>query len=225
MRARTWSTPLILVPCLSSLCLCAPDLACRRWSVAQIFEDAYKSPLSLIILDSIERLLEYVAVGPRFSQPVLQTLLVLVNRIPPAANRKLLVIGTSSRANLLESLEITQAFNIVQSIGALTNAKQIEAVLRAIQLPATGGAAGLAAIARDCYTPIPIKSLLMVAEMARQEPVGGTVSPERFQECLEACGFDITSTRASTNDLKYYTSSVGAKSRRTPAAADGESSD
>jgi vesicle-fusing ATPase len=79
-----------------------------HFDLTQIFEDAYKSPLSLIILDSIERLLEYVAVGPRFSQAVLQTLLVLVNRIPPAANRKLLIIGTSSRASLLESLEITQ---------------------------------------------------------------------------------------------------------------------
>lgn len=37
-----------------------------------MFEDAYKSPLSIVILDDIERLLEYVAIGPRFSNAVLQ---------------------------------------------------------------------------------------------------------------------------------------------------------
>ena len=51
--------------------------------IAKVFSDAYKSPLSLVILDNIERLLEYVRLGPRFSNPVLQTLLVLVKRIPP----------------------------------------------------------------------------------------------------------------------------------------------
>ena len=88
--------------------------------ITKIFEDAYKSPLSLIILDSIERLLEYVAVGPRFSQSVLQTLLVLVNRIPPHSGRKLLIIGTSSRASLLESLEITQVMDTTHTARATT---------------------------------------------------------------------------------------------------------
>lgn len=39
--------------------------------IAKIFEDAYKSPLSLIVLDDIERLLEFVHIGPRFSNAVL----------------------------------------------------------------------------------------------------------------------------------------------------------
>jgi vesicle-fusing ATPase len=59
-----------------------------------------------------------VAVGPRFSQSVLQTLLVLVNRIPPHAGRKLLIIGTSSRASLLESLEITQVMDTTHNTRA-----------------------------------------------------------------------------------------------------------
>ena len=40
-------------------------------AIAKIFEDAYKSPLSLIVLDDIERLLEFVSIGPRFSNGVL----------------------------------------------------------------------------------------------------------------------------------------------------------
>ncbi len=40
--------------------------------ITKVFEDAYKSPLSVVILDDVERLLEYVAIGPRFSNTILQ---------------------------------------------------------------------------------------------------------------------------------------------------------
>jgi vesicle-fusing ATPase len=39
--------------------------------IVKIFEDAYKSPLSLIILDDLERLIEFIHIGPRFSNPIL----------------------------------------------------------------------------------------------------------------------------------------------------------
>ena len=42
--------------------------------IEQIFKDAYKSNLSLIILDDIERLIDYIDMGPRFSNVVLQAL-------------------------------------------------------------------------------------------------------------------------------------------------------
>lgn len=64
--------------------------------ITKVFEDAYKSPLSVVILDDIERLLEYVAIGPRFSNTILQALLVLVKRMPPPG-RKLLIIGEHVR--------------------------------------------------------------------------------------------------------------------------------
>ncbi len=40
-----------------------------------------QSPLSIVILDDIERLLEFVAIGPRFSNTILQTLLVLTKKV------------------------------------------------------------------------------------------------------------------------------------------------
>lgn len=39
--------------------------------IAKIFDDAYKSDLSLIILDDIERLIEFIHIGPRFSNTIL----------------------------------------------------------------------------------------------------------------------------------------------------------
>ena len=52
-------------------------------AIVKIFDDAYKSPLSLIVLDDIERLLEFIHIGPRFSNAVLQALLVLIKKVPP----------------------------------------------------------------------------------------------------------------------------------------------
>jgi vesicle-fusing ATPase len=51
--------------------------------ITKVFDDAYKSPLSLVVVDDIERLLDYVRLGPRFSNAVLQTLLVLLKKEPP----------------------------------------------------------------------------------------------------------------------------------------------
>ena len=67
-----------------------------------MFEDAYKSPLSCVVIDDIERLLgkwvclkrgvvyiliiDYVNIGPRFSNLVLQALLVLLRKQPPTVS-------------------------------------------------------------------------------------------------------------------------------------------
>lgn len=34
-------------------------------ALVKVFEDSYKSPLSLIVLDDIERLFEFIQFGPR----------------------------------------------------------------------------------------------------------------------------------------------------------------
>jgi len=48
---------------------------------------AMQSPLSIVILDDIERLLEFVAIGPRFSNTILQTLLVLTKKVCGPSSR------------------------------------------------------------------------------------------------------------------------------------------
>lgn len=62
----------------------------------KVFRDAYKSSSSLIIIDNIERIVEYVQTGPDFNNNLMQTLLTLLSRIPPNPECKLLVIGTTS---------------------------------------------------------------------------------------------------------------------------------
>uniref|UniRef100_A0A2N9I0G3 Vesicle-fusing ATPase n=1 Tax=Fagus sylvatica TaxID=28930 RepID=A0A2N9I0G3_FAGSY len=79
--------------------------------IVKVFEDAYKSPLSIIILDDIERLLEYTAIGPRFSNTISQTLLVLLKRLPPKG-KKLMVIGTTSKVGFLDCNGYCDAFSV-----------------------------------------------------------------------------------------------------------------
>lgn len=40
-------------------------------AIVKIFEDAYRSPLSCIVLDNVERLIEFIDMGPRFSNGIL----------------------------------------------------------------------------------------------------------------------------------------------------------
>jgi vesicle-fusing ATPase len=38
----------------------------------QVFQDSYRSTLSVIFIDDIERIIDYTPIGPRFSNMVLQ---------------------------------------------------------------------------------------------------------------------------------------------------------
>jgi len=156
--------------------------------ISKIFEDAYKSPLSLIIIDNIERLLEYVPIGPRLSNQVLQTLLVLVKKLPPAAGRKLMVIGTTSNPSILEDMQLRQAFNVQLEVRQLTKPEQVKKVFKGWNVDVDPKELEL--IATGCAFPIGIKQLLMVIEMARQGAEGKhlAVTYARFMECLESAG-------------------------------------
>jgi len=136
--------------------------------IAKVFEDAYKSPLSIIILDDIERLIEYVRIGPRFSNLILQTLLVLVKRNPPKEGKKLFVIGTTSERDILENMGLLESFNVHLEVPKLRPSDMRE-VFESQQLfdPSDIGNA-LQALGPE----MPIKRLLMLVEMAVQGKQG-----------------------------------------------------
>ena len=80
-------------------------------SISSTFEDGYKSPFSIIILDNIEKLIEYIKIGPRFSNLILQTLLVYIKKLPPKKGKKMLIIGTTSMASQMEDLGLVECFD------------------------------------------------------------------------------------------------------------------
>lgn len=156
--------------------------------IHKAFMDSYKSPLSLIFIDDIERIIDYVPIGPRFSNTVLQTLLVLLKKIPPDEGRKLLVIGTTSCPHLLEDLGLVQAFGVSQTVPLLEDPKDVCEVLRAAARMSKDDARSIAKAIHS--KPIGIKQLLMVAEMAKQGSSGSdAVDVNVFMECLHTVGY------------------------------------
>uniref|UniRef100_A0A7E4V7Z1 Vesicle-fusing ATPase n=1 Tax=Panagrellus redivivus TaxID=6233 RepID=A0A7E4V7Z1_PANRE len=93
----------------------------------KMFNDAYKSPLSVLIIDNLERLLDYTPIGPRFSNLVLQALDVLLNKKPPPGHR-LLVLATSSVQDFLQEVDLTSCFSKVVRVRQLHNVDEIMSV-------------------------------------------------------------------------------------------------
>ena len=96
--------------------------------ITKIFDKAYKSTEALIIIDNIERLIEYVSFGPRFSAKVLDAITVLLKKIPDKEDGKLLIIGTTSKPLILKDFEITSQFDYKLTVPRL-GAKEILSVL------------------------------------------------------------------------------------------------
>eukprot|EP01054_Gregarina_sp_Poly1_P004164 Gregarina_sp_Poly_1__4163@NODE_2279_length_2367_cov_46_456087_g1459_i0_p1_GENE_NODE_2279_length_2367_cov_46_456087_g1459_i0NODE_2279_length_2367_cov_46_456087_g1459_i0_p1_ORF_typecomplete_len754_score124_21AAA/PF00004_29/3_5e32AAA/PF00004_29/3_7e15RuvB_N/PF05496_12/8_6e05RuvB_N/PF05496_12/2_7e07AAA_5/PF07728_14/0_00013AAA_5/PF07728_14/1_1e06AAA_22/PF13401_6/1_3e06AAA_22/PF13401_6/0_0053AAA_2/PF07724_14/1e06AAA_2/PF07724_14/0_022Bac_DnaA/PF00308_18/0_012Bac_DnaA/PF00308_18/3_8e05AAA_3/PF07726_11/ len=93
------------------------------------FEDAYKSELSIIILDDIERLLDYSAVGPRFSNVLLQTILILTKKAPTKEGRRLLIIGTTSEPQFIQDSGVLAAFQLAYHAPVIRSADNLLTLL------------------------------------------------------------------------------------------------
>jgi vesicle-fusing ATPase len=156
--------------------------------IIKVFEDAYKSPLSVIVLDDIERLLEHVAIGPRFSNLISQTLLVLLKKLPPKG-KKLMVIGTTSEVDFLDSIGFCDTFSITYNVPTL-NKEDAKKVLEQLNVFADEDIDSAA----EALDNMPIKKLYMLIEMAAQGAQGGSaeavysgkekINISHFYDCL-----------------------------------------
>ncbi|KAJ9149922.1 Vesicular-fusion protein sec18 [Pleurostoma richardsiae] len=109
-RAKTSSYPFIKVITPGTLLGCRDDLE-KKETIRKVWSDAYKSKLSMIIVDNIEGLIDYVPIGPRFSSIVLQALKTVITEAPPKKGHRVLVMATAKSMQTLEALELTSIFN------------------------------------------------------------------------------------------------------------------
>lgn len=141
-------------------------------AITKVFNDSYKSPFSVIVIDCIERLLDYVPIGPRFSNGVLQTILVLLKKNPPK-DRKLLVLATTSQKSLLEQMDTSDAFNADIYVSNITKIDSMDKVLQDLKVFSEEERAvvrnKLIESGIEKSLSIGVKKLLMIAEMARQD--------------------------------------------------------
>ena len=139
----------------------------------KVFNDSYKSPLSIIVVDSLEKIVEWSPIGPRFSNPVLQALTVLLGKQPPK-DRRLLVMATTSNKLMLEDMGLSETFLADIRVPNITSLRSLDHVLRetklfptpeehtrAMQLLTSAG------LGQEGRLNIGIKKLLSEIEMAR----------------------------------------------------------
>ncbi|XP_075032988.1 vesicle-fusing ATPase [Mixophyes fleayi] len=136
-------------------------------AMKKIFDDAYKSQLSCVVVDDIERLLDYVPIGPRFSNLVLQALLVLLKKAPPQ-RRKLLIIGTTSRKDVLQEMEMLDAFSTTIHVPNIRTGEQLMEALELLGSFKDNERSIIAQHVKGQKVYIGIKKLLMLIEMSMQ---------------------------------------------------------
>ena len=133
-------------------------------SIYNTFEDGYKSPYSIIILDNIEKLIEYIRIGPRFSHLLLQTLTVYIKKLPPKKGKKMLIIGTTSMSSQMEDLGLVECFDKRIQIPNLTK-KEILNVLKNYKCQSEEDREKIANLVQS----LPIKKLLFLIDRALQK--------------------------------------------------------
>ncbi|KAF9006666.1 vesicular-fusion protein SEC18 [Cyathus striatus] len=150
-------------------------------AITKVFTDSYKSPLSVIVVDNIERLIDWTPMGARFSNSVLQALMVLFGRRPPKG-RRLLVLATSSLRPILTDLGLSETFDSELRVPPVTSLRSLDYILREVELFPSDQErreairmlqeAGFGSDDSGLSTKlqIGIKKLLGIIEMARQEP-------------------------------------------------------
>jgi vesicle-fusing ATPase len=145
--------------------------AAKVQAIKKIFDDAYKSQLSCIILDSIERLLDYTAIGPRFSNLVLQALLVLLNETPPHG-RKLLVLCTTSCKEVLRDMQMLSVFTKIIHVSNISRQEHLIACLEELGVFTSQELDQVRRWASSTKKIwIGIKKLLLLVDAAKQLPV------------------------------------------------------
>ncbi|KAF9696834.1 hypothetical protein EKO04_005579 [Ascochyta lentis] len=95
----------------------------------KVFRDAYKSPLSVIVIDNIEMLVDWVPIGPRFSNTVLVALKVLLEKQPPK-DRRLLIFATTTERSVLTQLDLFSRFDAEIAVPNVNTQAELAHVLQ-----------------------------------------------------------------------------------------------
>ena len=136
----------------------------------RIFDDAYKSPLSVVLIDNIERIVEWVPIGPRFSNPILQALMVLLKKEPPNG-RRLLILATTGERSVLQQLDLWTSFDsdiAVPNVGGHTELAYILEQSGVFRNPSRA-IQELSEMTRSDNVGVGIKKILLGIETAKQD--------------------------------------------------------
>lgn len=127
--------------------------------------------------------IDWTALGARFSNAILQTLLVLFRKRPPKS-RRLLVIGTTSELSVMRQMDILNAFDAEIPVPTVSDLRELDSILRFINafdersrldvLQAVETRTGMREV------KVGIKKILTILETSRQDDDVGS----RFVDLL-----------------------------------------
>lgn len=155
--------------------VCSPDdmvgftESAKCMMIRKIFDDAYRSSMSCIVVDNIERLIDYGPIGPRYSNLTLQALLVLLKKSPPRG-RRLLIICTTSRKDVLDQMEMISAFTDVLHVSNCGHASHIARVLEQTDAFSQAEARNIVTKLANHNINIGVKKLLGLLDMCKYMP-------------------------------------------------------
>jgi len=110
--------------------------------------------------------------GARFSNAILQTLLVLFRKRPPKS-RRLLIIGTTSERTVLRQMDVINAFDAEIPVPTVAGLKELNEILNTVEIfdSATRRSVldELETITRSPDVKVGIKKILTILETSRQD--------------------------------------------------------
>ncbi|KAJ5095335.1 hypothetical protein NUU61_004691 [Penicillium alfredii] len=140
--------------------------------ISRVFDSAYKSRTSIVVVDNIERIIDWVPIGPRFSNSVLQALMVFLQK-QPTHGRRLLVLATTTERALMKQLDVYNSFNSdimvpnVKSFGELRHIMDQSGAFDAREIAQALEDVG--GLADDGRLSVGIKKVLLGIETAKQD--------------------------------------------------------
>lgn len=140
--------------------------------LSRVFMDAHKSPASVVVIDDIEEYCEWTPVGPRFSNPILKTLVALLRKAPPPG-RSLLVLVTSADRSVLQQLDFWRHFNTDIPVANVRTYQELETIMKESKAFAPGDTARAIAEIRDTTrnneVGVGVKHILQAIQTARND--------------------------------------------------------
>ncbi|KAF3935115.1 hypothetical protein ABW19_dt0209807 [Dactylella cylindrospora] len=140
--------------------------------ISKVFMDAYKSTLSVVVIDNLERLIDYVPIGPRFSNSILQTIQILLRKRPDNG-RRLLILATTTSRSVLSQLDVLNTFDAEIGVPNVGTHDELAHILS--ELNAFGERDSKAAIQELSETTqsrrlgVGIKKIILAVETALQD--------------------------------------------------------
>lgn len=146
--------------------------AAKIQHIGRIFDSAYKSRTSIVVVDNIERIIDWVPIGPRFSNSVLQALMVFLRK-QPTHGRRLLVLATSTERALMKQLDVYNSFNSdifvpnVQTSSELRYVMEQSGAFDAHEI--AQALEGIGGLADNGRVSVGVKKILLGIETAKQD--------------------------------------------------------